>query len=496
MARTAIGTRPAPFVPTLFRVRPVTPGVTRTRGSSARPAREQTCWDLRWTVDKIRGFRRFDRSSEAEAFAVHLQGGYALGQRYSPDAGRFLPNEVAVDAGMTVAEWTDHYWAWKWPTLQPAGRPELARYLNRVRGHFVAIEPEGADADAVRDYLLASFRSDTSSPPFTPQQEFGRALLNEGSMPLSSIGRAELEGFVERCRYHYRRPGTTVAAGTITRMAADLRQCWDRAVVERVITSNPWHAVRLRDTPAAASNPVRAADADLVLAPSQVLALAQACVDYGTWGEMSRAVVLVMGFCGLRPSEAVGLLVGDVEVGDPTDAWLTVRRARRTVQSKFLSPHEDADWGPLKSKAAGAARRVPIPTSIIPVLQAHLATRAGARPFDLVFERNGRPINLDMFGRAVWDPARRVLFPPYPELPASSPLQPKMARLRRHDLRHAACSLWLRAGVDIKVCQRWSGHSRLSVFLDIYQGLIPGHEHHAAAQINTALAASTTPPTT
>lgn len=454
MARTAIGTRPAPFVPTLFRVRPVTLGVTRTRGSSARPAQEQTCWDLHWTVDKIRGFRRFDRSSDAEAFAGHLQGGYALGQRYSPDAGRFLPYEVAVDAGMTVAEWTDHYWAWKWPTLQPAGRPELARYLNRVRGHFVAIQPEGADADAVRDYLLASFRSDTSSPPFTLEQEFGRALLNEGSMPLSSIGRAELETFVERCRYHYRRPGTTVAAGTITRMAADL-----------------------------------------VLSPSQVLALAQACVDYGTWGEMSRAVVLVMGFCGLRPSEAVGLLVGDVEVGDPTDAWLTVRRARRTVQSKFLSPNEDADWGPLKSKAAGAARRVPIPTSIIPVLQAHLAARAGARPFDLVFERNGRPINLDMFGRAVWDPARRVLFPPYPELPASSPLQPKMAGLRRHDLRHAACSLWLRAGVDIKVCQRWSGHSRLSVFLDIYQGLIPGHEHHAAAQINAALAASTTPPT-
>jgi len=46
---------------------------------------------------------------------------------------------------------------------------------------------------------------------------------------------------------------------------------------------------------------------------------------------------------------------------------------------------------------------------------------------------------------------------------------------------------------DIKVCQRWSGHSRLSVFLDIYQGLIPGHEQNAAAQLNASLTAGAKP---
>jgi len=48
--------------------------------------------------------------------------------------------------------------------------------------------------------------------------------------------------------------------------------------------------------------------------------------------------------------------------------------------------------------------------------------------------------------------------------------------------------MWLRAGVDIKVCQRWSGHSRLSVFLDIYQGLIPGLEQDAALRVDALLA--------
>lgn len=51
--------------------------------------------------------------------------------------------------------------------------------------------------------------------------------------------------------------------------------------------------------------------------------------------------------------------------------------------------------------------------------------------------------------------------------------KPELARLRRHDLRHAAGSWWLREGVDAVVCQRWSGHKTLSVFLDIYQGSLP-----------------------
>ena len=36
--------------------------------------------------------------------------------------------------------------------------------------------------------------------------------------------------------------------------------------------------------------------------------------------------------------------------------------------------------------------------------------------------------------------------------------------------------LELRAGIDVTVCQKWSGHKRLSVFLDVYQGVMAGRE--------------------
>jgi integrase len=87
----------------------------------------------------------------------------------------------------------------------------------------------------------------------------------------------------------------------------------------------------------------------------------------------------------------------------------------------------------------------------------------------------------------VWEPACATLFPRRPDLAADDPRQSKLSRLRRHDLRHAACSWWLREGVDAVVCQRWSGHRTLSVFLDIYQGVAPGREDRGVQRLEQSL---------
>ena len=287
---------------------------------------------------------------------------------------------------------------------------------------------------------------------------------------------------------------------TERRMVADLKPCWDRAVQADRLPSNPWDKVRLRTKVAGAARSrsgreALAADADLVLSPEQVADLAAACVDLGSWDGQVECFVLVMGLCGLRPSEATGLVVGDLELDGDGPGWLTVRRSHRKVQSRYLEDEEDADWAPLKGRDLADGRRAPIPSSLVARLRRHLERfRSGAASHDLVFERNGKPYDLAVFSTDVWRPARARLFPPIAGLDPSSPLQPKLARLRRHDLRHSACSLWLRAGVDVTVCQRWSGHKRLSVFLDIYQGLIPGREEAGVAKLEAALLpASLTP---
>ena len=91
------------------------------------------------------------------------------------------------------------------------------------------------------------------------------------------------------------------------------------------------------------------------------------------------------------------------------------------------------------------SRRVPVPPVLVTKLRHHLE-QFGEGPQGLVFHRSGRPFDHDMFGRNVWDPARAKVFPRHEDLALDDPRQPKLSRLRRHDLRHAACSWWLARG--------------------------------------------------
>lgn len=468
-------------------------------------------WDVRWAVDGQRFFRRFDRAGEAEQFARELRTGHALRWAFDPVAKRFedpagvaaapppLAEElVATDAlasaaGPTVFTWTQRYWDRKWPTIEPKGRRELARYLNRARRALVDSPVPGPVAASVDAYLKGHSLL-VAEAPITAEAADGAAWLAEHSLAMSAVGRQELDGLVSTYSVNQLDPSKRVSAASMRRMVADLRQCWAWAVHDEVIPLNPWDKVNLDGRTkgrARRSTGPLAADAELVLSPAQVWELAEACVTEGSWGDPVRAFVLVMGFCGLRPSEACGLVVGDLELPDEGSGWLTVRRSRRNVSGRYLEPDDDPDWGPLKGRELAETRRVPIPPKVVVALRSHVTShRPGAKPFELVFQRQGKPFDLANFQRDVWQPARAHLFPLVEDLPADSPLQPKLSRLRRHDLRHSACSIWLAAGVDVTVCQRWSGHKQLSVFLDIYQGLIPRREEEGVRRVETMLRAA------
>jgi hypothetical protein len=113
--------------------------------------------------------------------------------------------------------------------------------------------------------------------------------------------------------------------------------------------------------------------------------------------------------------------------------------------------------------APGALRRGPGRARVPPQRQS-LSTKAGSPS-------------------SVWEPACAKLFPRRPDLAAGRSPPVQTLALRRHDLRHAACSWWLREGVDAVVCQRWSGHRTLSVFLDIYQGVAPGSRRRGVQRL-------------
>ena len=506
--RSIVMTEP-PWVPATLNVRRPRRGQTTDRRTGA----HRPYWELRWFVDGTELRQRFDRAGDASDHALQLQDGFRAGWAYDGAGRRFVdPSIETADADEpppatmppapagvpTVLEWTETYWQEKWSSLEPTSRSELARYLNRTRQQFVDAVPTDDEAAAVRTYLRTSSLA-VRARPMSDAARHGLDWLTRHSLPLSEVGREEIEQFLIVNRINRLHPERQISPSSERRIVADLKQCWARAVERDHLASNPWDEVRLRTR---ATGGVRArsgtdplvVDADVVLSPEQLFKLADACVTEGSWGGGVRCFVLVMGLCGLRPSEATALIVGDIDVSAPGPGWLTVRRSHRKIPARYLEDDADPERGPLKGRDVTDTRRAPIPAQLADLFRDHLTTYCpDSAPHDLVFHRSGRPFDLAAFSEDVWKPARTSLFPLVPDLDPSSPLQPRLARLRRHDLRHSACSLWLRAGVDVTVCQRWSGHRRLSVFLDIYQALIPDREESGVALLQEALDSTRTP---
>ncbi len=396
----------------------------------------------------------------------------------------------------TVFELTERYFR-QHPEWEPATKTSAARSFNRARRWLLVpdAEPAGADAEAVEDFLRsASFLLEHLADRATDRQRRGRAWIEAHSAPADSLTSAQVEEFVARFERSGRDDGKPVSPATMVRFLQPIKGCWNWAVArdDIPIDRSPWVVIRPRRKVKGKATMLTgraglAVDTDMVLSVTQSLTLAEACATEGAWGGITECFVLVMALCGLRWGEATGLLWDDVELAaDDEPGWLVVRRTYRPTSERWLDPGEDPEWGPLKDRDVTESRRVPVPPVLVDKLRFH-RERYGEGPDGLVFHRNGKPFDHDMFGRAVWEPARAKVFPRREGLSADDLRQPKLSRLRRHDLRHAACSWWLREGVDAVVCQRWSGHRTLSVFLDIYQGVAPGREDEGVQRLVRSL---------
>lgn len=487
-----------PWVPNSVVIHPVGTAKTTRRGN-----RMVKCWDVRGTIDGWPYFKRFTQpdgtAEQARAWARTLARDYHRGWAYDPTARRFVDPRATVvierpeDGEPTVLDcaldFLDRKWELAW---EPKSRQAAVRALKRACVHLVspAVPDPAPSTGDVDTYLDAVLR---------PSKDRGEALdegpaaaghwLRAWSKPIAEVTWQELEALVAHYRQNQRNPAKAVSLATERRFVADLKNMWADAAARHGFP-DPWPAVHRADRHGRRrrNQRLQPVDKDVVLSPHQVAALAQACADRGSWGEVVVCFVLVMGLCGLRPSEALGLSRGDLELPGYGGGWITVRQSHRRVADRWLEPDEDPEWGPLKDRLTGEQRRVPVPSWLVPKLREHVRSFCDSSQSDpLLFTRFGRPFELSTFDRDVWQPARSALFPADRRWPADDPRQARLSRLRRHDLRHAACSLWLNAGVDAKVCQAWSGHKTLSVFLDVYQGIMPGREDEGVQAVDLAL---------
>jgi integrase len=182
-------------------------------------------------------------------------------------------------------------------------------------------------------------------------------------------------------------------------------------------------------------------------------------------------------YAGLRPGEALQLARADLIL--PEDGWGEARLAASLPEvsgAHFADSTERRR--PLKRRRPEDVRFVPLPPDLVRILHSHLDefdTAPDGRLFPA--RRTGRGVPSSVYTR-IWQDARTTAL-------GAEGAATSLAR-RPYDLRHAALSSWLNAGVPAPEVAERAGHS-VAVLLQVYAKCLHGQRATFNARIETLL---------
>jgi integrase len=172
---------------------------------------------------------------------------------------------------------------------------------------------------------------------------------------------------------------------------------------------------------------------------------------------------LLGGLCGLRRSEVLALRYSDIRFDDRS---VTVRRALQQAGNVV----------DFKTTKSGKDRTIPMPKIVANALlleQKKVRLRRGEAYSDddlVVCYGDGNVWPPESFTPRFIKAASKAGFP----------------SLYYHTLRHTAITLWLRAGVPVKVVQEWAGHHSAAFTLDRYGHVTPTAGREAVERIDAS----------
>ncbi|HEX6453974.1 MAG TPA: tyrosine-type recombinase/integrase [Trebonia sp.] len=199
-------------------------------------------------------------------------------------------------------------------------------------------------------------------------------------------------------------------------------------------------------------------DRRVVVSPAQAEMLLTAVGRMGQRGAHLKAFFAILYYAALRPSEAVMLREADLHL--PKTGWgrIVLSASASRAGTAWTDDGTARQERGLKHCADNETRTIPIPPVLVRLLRAHIK-RFGTTLDGRVFQTARGGILQESGYNEVWDEARRE---------ALTPAQYRSPLGRRpYDLRHAAMSLWLNAGVPATEVARRAGHD-VAVLLKIY----------------------------
>ncbi|MGH3692521.1 MAG: tyrosine-type recombinase/integrase [Pseudonocardiaceae bacterium] len=430
--------------------------------------------NVRWKVGKQEFRVPFKTYALADSFRSELVTAAKKGEPFDTATGR--PGSARrADTNTDWFTFAGEYVAIKWPDASPEHRRGIAEALTNITAAMLASGRNKPDDRVLRRACKAAFNLNLRES--APDDETTVALrwLERNTSPVSDLASPDILRAVIKA-ISSTLDGRPAASSTTRRKRMTLRNALDFAVERRLLTVNPLNEVK-PSTKTKASG-LRQIDRRSVVNPVQARSLLVAVADLPPSGPRLVAFFGSMYYAALRPEEAAALSKHHLSLPDEGWGELHLERARPEVAPEWTDSNSRGEERGLKHRDPSEGRTVPCPPELTSLLHAHVETY-GAAPDGRLFRgvRNDGRIGSTVYGRT-WANARAATFTP--EVLASP-----LAK-RPYDLRHAAVSTWLKAGVEATRVAEWAGHS-VAVLMHAYAKFIDGGERSARARVEDAL---------
>jgi integrase len=430
----------------------------------------------RWQVGGRRKTKTYRTKALAENFLSDLRQAAKRGEAF--DTETCLPESMTK--AKNAATWfafAQAYTAAKWPHLAAKSRDSTTDALATVTPVLTKDEPGRPDAETLRR-TLRKFALLPEDRRTEPDAEMSAALrwLERASLPVRALEDASTVHAALDV-LSLKMDGKRAATTTYRRKRAVFYNIIEYAVELDELDDNPLDRIKLKRRSVKIAQEI---DRRCVVNPQQARELLTAVTYCGrTRGEHMRAMFACMYYGGLRPAEALGLRETDCYL--PEEGWgrLTLEQTRPEAGKQWTDSGEVHDDRGLKHRAERETRLIPIPPELVAILMAHIETHGTALDGRLFRTSRGRPFSASAIN-GVWAHVRTLAFTPVQVL---SPLAQTP-----YDLRHAAVSLWLNAGVPATEVAERAGHS-VDVLLKVYAKCIDGQREIANLRIEAILTA-------
>ncbi|MEV4526074.1 site-specific integrase [Streptosporangium sp. NPDC049304] len=432
---------------------------------------------IRWKVGGRERSKTLRTKALAESFLSDLRQAARRGEAFDMETG--LPSSLlAVKSAATWFSFALAYVDMKWPHAAAKTRDSLTDALATITPALVDQDAPGKpDAlllrEALRQFSLPPAARRLAQPP---EIRTALAWLERHSLSISDLAKVRnvrlgLDALTLRL------DGGAAAATTIARKRSVFYNALQYAVDLEELSSNPIDKVKAWKPPKVRE----VVDRRVVVNPVQARELLTSVtyVSRLDRGRHLRGFFACLYFAGLRPAEALGLRKQDCHL--PATGWgrLILAKSKPQTNKKWTDSGDAHDDRGLKHRAEDEGRPVPIPPELVAILREHIEEFGVHEDGRLFRTSRGGVISIGTYCE-VWKAARAFALTPEQQV---SPLA-----ARPYDLRHAAVSLWLNAGVAAPDVAERAGHG-VDVLLKVYAKCIDGGAEIANRRIDDALAA-------